>query len=105
MEVSAIFDTEYHGDAAGAVWLVATEINREWFNRQSDLDPNSALFFIDRYGTKEEAVCHMVWNIQEHFDDWETIHVTGIALSQLLVDELQNDGHVVITCGGFDLCK
>jgi len=103
MNISAIFDTEYNGNASGAVWLVESETNRNWYDRQSDLDPSSALFLTEMYGTSEIAVCHIIWSIQDHYSDWSTITVIGTELSRLINDEIKNDGNITATQDGFIL--
>ena len=105
MNISAIFDTEYNGNASGAVWLVESETNRNWYDRQSDLDPNSALFLTEMYGTSEKAVCHMIWSIQDHFADWETITVIGMDLVGSISNELRDDGRIETKSVGFILHK
>jgi hypothetical protein len=77
MNVSAIFNNEYDGDVSGAVWLVDTAKNRNWFAQQIDLDPSSALFFTERYETKEKALCYMIWSIQDHYPEWELCPKVG----------------------------
>jgi len=105
MKISAIFQPEYTGDVTGAVWIIASDANKQWFEQRSDLDPESALFHAEKHDTQEDAVCHLVWGIQEHFLNWETIAVIGLQLTRSLGDVLHKDGRTTSKYDGFILSK
>jgi len=103
VKISAIFQTEYDGDATGPIWLVASETNRLWFEKQTDLDQSSALFHAEKYGANEIAIYHMILGIQEHYPSWDTIAVTGLILTRSISDILQEEGSIETNYDGFDL--
>lgn len=105
MNILAIFDDEFYGDASGAVWLIDTVQNRKWFEQKVGLDPKSALFAAERYDHQDKALCHMIWGIQDHYPDWERISVLGFKLNASVGDTLRDDGRIEAAENGFVLHK
>lgn len=105
MEISIIFDTAFQGQAAGAVWIVESEENRWWFERQTNLDDWSAVFTPDGGEIGRAAIVRSVWNVQEHYPDWSRIDVCGVALTDEVSNDLRIEGKVIETGEGFSLAR
>lgn len=105
MEISIIFDTAFHGQAAGAVWIVESDENRGWFEKQSDLDAGSAMFTPEGGKIGREAILRSIWNVQEHYPAWSRISVNGVILTQELSSELRDEGNLTGTGKGFVLAR
>ncbi len=103
MKVSVIFDPAFVGSADDAAWIMDTPANREWFERQPNLDAGSAIFMVDRYPSLEEAAINMIWNAQEHHPTWKTISVEGIALTPRITEALAHEGRIIGKPSGFAL--
>lgn len=103
MNIHAIFDDEFHGDTSDPIWLIDSVQNRKWCEQKTGLDPNSALFAADRYDHQDEALCHMIWGIQDHYPDWERISVRGFKLNASVRDTLRDEGRIEAAEDGFVL--
>ena len=104
MKVSAIFDYEYDGLASGAVWIVDSEQNREWFNRRFDkLDSSSAIFFRDKRKSIAEVLYQLVGNIVDHHPEWTSISVSGLKIADLAGDDYLRDFEIEEAENGFVL--
>ncbi|WP_416464762.1 hypothetical protein [Sphingomonas sp. VDB2] len=103
MEISIIFDTAFQGRAAGAVWIVQSDENRRWFDKQSDLDSGSAIFIPEGGEIGRDAILRSIWNVQEHYPDWSRINVYGAVLTKELASELRDEGNAMETDKGFAL--
>lgn len=98
MTIKAILETAYEGEASGAVWIVDTPANEIWFEQnRPKLATNSALFSSERYTSGEEALCHMIWGIQDHFPDWQEIRVIGGEPALATSDQLRPIGRWTIS--------
>lgn len=102
--MSAIFQNQYDGELSGAVWIIDTVPNRVRFEEAAELDPNSALFSTENYDTLQSALCGMIWNIQDHYPDLETISVIGVDLDSSTTKILQDDYETETTNNGF-VCR
>lgn len=105
MEISVIFDIAFQGRASGSVWIVESNDNRRWFERQSDLDAESAVFTPERGKIGWEAILRTIWNVQEHYPDWSRISVSGVVLTHELSSELRDEGSTMDTEQGFTLTR
>ncbi|MBB5714179.1 hypothetical protein [Sphingomonas aerophila] len=105
MEVSIIFDAAFQGQATGAVWIMDTDENRRWFDRQSDLDAGSAVFTPEGGELSRGAILRSIWNVQEHYPDWSRIIVAGAPSINELKDELRDEGNLTMTEQGFVLVR
>jgi hypothetical protein len=105
MEISVIFDIAFQGRASGAVWIVESDNNRRWFERQPDLDAESAVFTPERGEIGREAILRAIWNVQEHCPDWSRISVSGAILTHELSTELRDEGSTMDTEQGFTLTR
>ena len=93
MKIRAIFDSQFSGEATGSVWIVDSPANRPWFERaKPTLAEGSAVFLASRYESRELAFCYMVWGIQDHFPDWQQIHVSGLDPFFPIPDALKDEG-------------
>lgn len=104
MNVSAIFQHQYDGELSGAVWIMDTTSNRVCFEGTTDLDPNSALFSTESYATLQSALCGIIWSIQDHYPDLETISVIGVDLDTSMTRILQDGYETETTSNGF-ICR
>lgn len=92
-DIHAIFDSTFSGETSDAVWIIDTPANRIWFEKaQTYLAPDSALFLVERYSSTEEALCHMIWGMIEHFPDWQHITVCGLAPGFPIPNALSYEG-------------
>lgn len=82
MDIQAIFQRDFQGILSEATWVIDTRSNRKRFENAKKLDPNSALFSLDSYETEQDALCHIIWGIQDHFQSWESITVIGISYDE-----------------------
>ena len=105
MEVSIIFNAALQGRMAGAVWIVDSEENRQWFDKQTGLDAGSAVFTPEGGEVRRGAILRSIWNVQEHYPDWSRIVVIGVGTSDELSDELRNEGNLIVTEQGFALIR
>jgi hypothetical protein len=105
MKISIIFDTAFQGQAAGAVWIVESEENRRWFERQTNLDDLSAVFTPECGEIGRAAILRSVWNVQEHYPDWSRIDVCGVELTDEVSNDLRIEGKVIETVEGFALAR
>ena len=105
MEVSIIFDTTFRGRAAGAIWIVDSDENRRWFDKQCDLDAGSSVFTPEGGEVGREAILRSIWNVQEHYPDWSRIIVTGVATTKEVRDGLRKEWNVRVTEQGFALVR
>lgn len=105
MDILIIFDTAFQGKAAGAVWIVESDENRRWFEKQTDLDAGSAVFTPEGGEIGRDAVLRAIWNVQEHYPDWSRIRVNGVALTHELSGELRDEGNAMETDLGFSLAR
>ena len=101
MNVAAIFHDQYDGELSGAVWLVNTSPNRARFEKSKDLNPNSALFSIENYGSLQSEICEIVWGIQDHFPDLDFISVKGVDLEASIPDALHPEYEIENSADGF----
>ncbi|TDK43825.1 hypothetical protein [Antarcticimicrobium luteum] len=98
MIIKAILETAYEGEASGALWIVDTPANRIWFEQnRPKLAENSALFSSERYTSRQDALRHMIWGIQDHFPDWQEIWVIGGEPALADIDELRQSGRWAVT--------
>lgn len=105
MEISIIFDTAFRGEAAGAVWIVESAENRQWFEQQPALDEWSAVFTPEGGAIGRDAILRSIWNVQEHYPEWSRISVLGAALTDELSTDLLDEGAVFETEQGFSLAR
>jgi hypothetical protein len=105
MEISIIFDTAFQGDAAGAVWIVESPQNRQWFEQQAALDEWSAVFTPEGGAIGRAAILRSIWNVQERYPEWSRITVSGVALTDDLTADLVDEGAVIKTEQGFSLAR
>ena len=103
MKVSIIFDPAFQGIADGAVWIIETPENRQWFERQNGLDKSSAVFTPENGRVGPVAVMRSVWNVQEHYPEWSEINVSGVPLTTELAGDLVSEGIVTGNENGFAL--
>jgi hypothetical protein len=103
LEISIIFDTPFQGQVASAVWIVESDENRRWFEKQPDLDAGSAVFTPEGGKVGHEAILGSIWNVQEHYPEWSRISVSGVVLTYELSNELRGDGSMMETERGFAL--
>ncbi len=103
MEISIIFDIAFQEQVAGAVWIVQSDENRRWFDKQSELDVGSAIFTPEGGKIGRDAILRSIWNVQEHYPDWSRINVYGAVLTQELANELRDEGNAMETEKGFAL--
>ncbi|MGR3376761.1 hypothetical protein [Salipiger abyssi] len=96
MEIQAIFEKSFSGPPGDAVWIVESASNRNWFaSAKRNLDPNSAIFSLERYRSVDHALCHVVWGIKDHFPRWQSIHVLGLPPALLIPAEMEQEGRWV----------
>ena len=105
MEISVIFDIAFQGRASGAVWIVESDDNRRWFERQAGLDAESAVFTPERGKIGREAILRAIWNVQEHYPNWSRISVSGVVLTHELSSGLRDEGSTMDTEQGFTLTR
>lgn len=105
MEISIIFDTAFRGQATGAVWIVESAENRQWFERQTSLDSQSAVFTLEGGEIGRAAVSRSIWNVKEHYPEWSRIKLTGIALTDELSADLREEGTALENADGFSLIR
>jgi hypothetical protein len=105
MEISIVFDTAFKGSAAGAVWIVESVNNRQWFERQSVLDEGSAVFMPANGEIGLAAIRRAIWNVQEHYPEWSLITVSGVSLTADLARGFREEGHLAQIDQGFTLTK
>ena len=105
MDVAVILDPEFQGETGPAVWIIDTQGNRAWFENQHGLDPNSAIFSVERYATADEAVVQTIWNAQEHHPSWDSLRVIGAAPTPVILADLRAGGQVFPTSTGFLLVR
>lgn len=99
MKIAAILDPEYAGEADGAVWIVNSPANEDWFHQhRATLDENSALFFADYSDCPKATVCEMIQGIKDHYPDWLSIFVLGVEATASLVDVLNEEGRCEVRC-------
>jgi len=105
MRVSIIFDPSFQGTAGGAVWIVESATNRQWFERKQDLDQQSAVFTPEGGTVGPSAIVRSIWNAQEHYPEWSEITVSGVPLTTDMSAELEGEGVVRETESGFSLAR
>ena len=101
MEVAIIFEPNFDGEAGPAVWIIGTQENRKWFERQRGMDPGSAVFTDVDFPIVDQDVVQTIWTAQEHHAGWTRIRVIGHALSPELRDQLADDGLAIPLPQGF----
>ncbi|MCH4090324.1 hypothetical protein [Acetobacter sp.] len=105
MDVSIIFETVFQGSSVGSVWIVESPENRRWFERQTGLDGESALFTFRNSENVSDMVLGAIWNVQEHYPEWSQITVIGMSLTPDLVKALRDETRVTATSKGFSLSR
>jgi hypothetical protein len=101
MDVSIIFEPNFHGETGPAVWIINTPSNRAWFEGRQGLDPGSAVFSNVEIPVADEDVVQTIWTAQQHHFDWQNINVYGHTLSSILRDHLADEGLLIPTQNGF----
>ena len=91
MNVTAIFDSHYEGELAGAIWILDTAPNRVRFGESTGLDPNSALFSTKSHDTPKSTPVRIIWSIMDHHPDFEKIVVIGVDHDASISKKLKKD--------------
>jgi hypothetical protein len=103
MDISIIFDLAFTGEANRVAWIIDTPQNRDWFERQTNLNAASAIFSTDRYPALKTAAVQMVWNAQQHSPAWTKVDVIGVPLTDQIAADLDGEGCVTATATGFQI--
>jgi hypothetical protein len=105
MKISIIFDPTFQGQTTSAVWIIESDENRRWFERQTHLDEGSAIFTPEGAEVGRAAILRSVWNVQEHYPNWSQIDVIGVVFAGELSSDLRNEGRIIETDMGFSLVR
>ncbi|MGK2911495.1 MAG: hypothetical protein ACSLE1_17085 [Sphingobium sp.] len=105
MKISVIFDLTFQGTASGAIWIVESDENRRWFNRQEELDEWSAVFTPEGGEVGRTAIMRTIWNVQEHYPKWSEIAVSGVSLTSDISSDLKEEGGIRENEQGFSLIR
>lgn len=105
MEIAIVFGSASQTNARGAVWIVDSPENRDWFAQQEGLDGGSALFTPEGGEIGQAAILRSIWNVQEHYPQWSRINVSGVSITPDLTAALQDEGAVGAIDQGFSLTR
>jgi hypothetical protein len=105
LEIAIVFGSASQTNARGAVWIVDSPENRDWFAQQEGLDGGSALFTPEGGEIGQAAILRSIWNVQEHYPQWSRINVSGVSITPDLTAALQDEGAVGAIDQGFSLTR